>query len=116
MVVGVAAIDAVVVVNLLVGVVIAVVVLVVAVVILVAELVFDYLVSEMQIFHVPYPVVVLAIVLVPEHADLLLIPTVAHRDGIARGGGCDIRSARGASARGTRVGGLLACPEGVSVF
>jgi hypothetical protein len=52
------------------------------VVILVAELVFDYLVSEMQNFHVPNPVVVLTIVLVPEHADLRLIPTVARRGGI----------------------------------
>ena len=40
----------------------------------------------MQNFHVPDPVVVLTIVLVPEHADLLLISTVARRGGIARSG------------------------------
>ena len=80
---------------LLVGVVIAVVVLVVAVVILVAELVFDYLVSEMQIFHVQNPVVVLTLVLVPEHADLRLIPTVARGGGIPPGGrACGIRRTR----------------------
>jgi hypothetical protein len=101
--VGVAAVDALVVVILLVGVVIAVVVLVVAVVILVAELVFDYLVADMQNFHVPDPVVVLTIVLVPEHADLLLIPTVARRGGIARGGrACGICSDHGAGAGSTR--------------
>ena len=82
--VGVAAVDAgVVVILLLVGVVIAVVysrgrrLLS-----FVAELVFDYLVSEMQSFHVPNPVVVLTLVLVPEHADLRLIPTDARGGGI----------------------------------
>ena len=86
------------VVILLVGVLIAVVVLVVAVVILVAELVFDYLVSEMQNFHVPDSEVALAIVLVPEHADLRLIPTIARRGGIT----CGIRSGHGAGACSTR--------------
>ena len=100
--VRVAAVDALVVVILLVGVVIAVV-LVVAVVILVAELVFDYLVADMQNFHVPDPVVVLTIVLVSEHADLLLIPTVARRGGIARGGrACGICSDHRAGAGSTR--------------
>ena len=71
----------------------------------------------MQIFHVPDPVVVLIIVLVPEHADLLLMPTVARRGGgIARGRAYGIRSACGARASGTRAGGLLACPDGVPVI
>ena len=78
--VGVAAVDAgvVVVILLVVGVVIAVVysrgrrLLS-----FVAELVFDYLVSEMQISHVQNPLVVLTIVLVSAHADLRLIPTVS---------------------------------------
>ena len=61
----------------------------------VAELVFDYLVSEMQSFHVPNPVVVLTLVLVPEHADLLLIPTDDRGGGIPHGGrACCIRSTR----------------------
>jgi hypothetical protein len=94
------------VVILLVGVLIAVVVLVVAVVILVAELVFDYLVSEMQNFHVPDSVVALAIVLVPEHADLRLIPTIARRGGIT----CGIRSGHGAGACSTRrIRGARTC-------
>src|SRR5215213_6240632 len=93
-VVGVA-VNVTVVILLLVGVVIAVVVLVVAVAILVAELVFDYLVSEMQSFHVPNPVVVLTLVLVPEHADLRLIPTDDRGGGIPHGGrACCIRSTR----------------------
>ena len=52
----------------------------------VAELVFDYLVSEMQISHVQNPVVVLTIVLVSAHADLRLILTDARRGGIRPGG------------------------------
>ena len=95
--VGVAAVDAgVVVILLLVGVVIAVVysrgrrLLS-----FVAELVFDYLVSEMQISHVQNPVVVLTIVLVSAHADLRLIPTVARRGGIRpEGRACGIRRTR----------------------
>ena len=75
----------------------------VAVVNLVAELVFDYLVSDMQNFHVQDPVVVLTIVLVPEHADLLLIPTVARRGGIALSGHAyGICSDHGAGAGSTR--------------
>jgi hypothetical protein len=61
----------------------------------VAELVFDYLVSELQIFHVQNPVVVLTIVFVSAHADLRLIPTVARGGGIRpEGRACGIRRTR----------------------
>jgi hypothetical protein len=66
------------------GVTLIVVVLVLAVLLVLAELVLDHLVSEMQIFQVPDPVVVLTIAFMMEHADLLLIPTVA-RDARPRG-------------------------------
>jgi hypothetical protein len=67
----------------------------------IAELVFDYLVSEMQIFHIQNPVVVLTIVLVSAHADLRLIPTDVRRGGIRpEGRACGIRR--------TRCGGAIA--------
>ena len=79
-----------------------------------AELVLDYLVTDMQSVHVPDPVVFLIIVLVPDHADLRLIPAIARTDRGAR----RINRLRGGGARRTRgacAGGLLACPESVPV-
>jgi hypothetical protein len=79
----------------------------------VAELVLDYLVTHMQNVHVPDTVVFLIIVLVPDHADLRLIPTIARTYGGAR----RINRVRGARrTRGACDGGLLAWPESVPVF
>jgi hypothetical protein len=62
---------------------------------LVAELVLDYLVTYMQNVHVADPTVFLIIVLVPEHADLRLIPTDVRRGGIRpEGRACGIRRTR----------------------
>jgi hypothetical protein len=90
---------------------------------LVAELALDYLVTDMQNVHVPDPVVFLIIVLVPEHADLRLIPTIARtyrgarRINRLRGGARRINRLRGGArrTRGACGGGLLACPESVPV-
>lgn len=78
------------------------------------ELVLDYLVTDMQNVHVPDPVVFLIIVLVPDHADLRLIPTIARTYRDAR----RINRFRGGArrTRGACAGGLLACPESVPVF
>ena len=90
---------------------------------LVAELVLDYLVTDMQNVYVPDPVVFLIIVLVPEHADLRLIPAIARTYRAARrinrfrGGARRINRLRGGArrTRGACGGGLLACPESVPV-
>src|SRR5215211_4905408 len=79
-------------------------------------------VSGMQNFHVPNPVVVLTLVLVPEHADLRLIPTDARGGGIPPGGrACgirrtrcartcgEVRRSRGARASGLHASGQHAC-------
>jgi hypothetical protein len=80
----------------------------------VAELVLDYLVTDMQNVHVPDPVVFLIIVLVPEHADLRLILTIART---YRGARRINRLCGGARrTRGACAGGLLACLESVPVF
>src|SRR5688500_10426511 len=55
----------------------------IAVVVVLAEVVLDYLVSDMQIFHVPDPVVVLTfIVLVTQDADLIFVVAII---AVARG-------------------------------
>jgi hypothetical protein len=94
--------------------------LVAAFVLAFAELVLDYLISAVLLAFGDPPVFLIVIIL-ETNADLLSIPTIARRGGLppggracgagSPGGSCGIRRSRGAGACG-----LLACPEGISVF
>ena len=86
-----------------------------------ADFVLDYLISAVLLAFGDPPVFLVVVIFLETNADLLSIPTVARRGGLPPGGrACGAGSPRGSCSirrsRGARACGLLACPEGISVF